>query len=603
MVSTDKLFKRLVAVDTLIKFDAVIPSQSEFIKQITTSVNALYQAFCTENKPQLPSQICCALLCLYFNTAFIRSQRQQGIHCTAARLLTAASEYFADVHSTPLQQQLTDLLNTEDDDLFIYGWQLLELFIIQNGQTDTLLHIHTNHQQHYYKLCLSCNSPHSAPDTASDLTGFKAQVIPLYILIVGPFAQKWFAEQENSIRGEVVWRVCPAPSQINHLIEQWKEFHPEKQLTLFFPIMVDALQSTSLLNNEISKWQNLLSNTALPMQQPCLLAFYTRLSVKDQNHNHDQVIWCGQLNCNDKTKLTVGGSLADLIDNIMNNSSEVSSLCSMQQAAMASLLEQWLSEEGTLSLLQSMFDSGRFSFSSMIIADYGQGFTRHGAWSNWIEQNYALLPGLGASIFAPPLPQVIPPVRLVPVQAVEPLPLAIEMAIAQPASPSSRWRWPWLVLIILIALLLIASVAYWVASTPNPRSSVSTQTIRENNQLLPLADAMPLFNPGQNTLSAQSTDILNKLAQRIEQLPANAVLLIIGHSDNTGSEKLNKDLSLQRAKIIRDWLIKNYHLPEQRLIIEGKGDTQPIDSNETKTGRARNRRVEIIPLINQYERK
>lgn len=68
---------------------------------------------------------------------------------------------------------------------------------------------------------------------------------------------------------------------------------------------------------------------------------------------------------------------------------------------------------------------------------------------------------------------------------------------------------------------------------------------------------------------------------------------IEGHTDNTGSYKRNKELSLQRAQSVYNYFIKN-GIPAARLIVNGYGSDYPIADNNSETGKAMNRRVSIV---------
>ena len=68
---------------------------------------------------------------------------------------------------------------------------------------------------------------------------------------------------------------------------------------------------------------------------------------------------------------------------------------------------------------------------------------------------------------------------------------------------------------------------------------------------------------------------------------------IDGHTDNLGDPQLNLRLSEQRAESVKSELVKR-GLPSSRLEVQGFGETQPMSPNDTKAGRAKNRRVEFI---------
>jgi OOP family OmpA-OmpF porin len=70
------------------------------------------------------------------------------------------------------------------------------------------------------------------------------------------------------------------------------------------------------------------------------------------------------------------------------------------------------------------------------------------------------------------------------------------------------------------------------------------------------------------------------------------VIVATGHTDWTGSESYNVKLSMRRAKAVKAFLVSK-GIPEARVFVEGKGESQPTADNHTKDGRAKNRRVDI----------
>ena len=69
-------------------------------------------------------------------------------------------------------------------------------------------------------------------------------------------------------------------------------------------------------------------------------------------------------------------------------------------------------------------------------------------------------------------------------------------------------------------------------------------------------------------------------------------LEISGHTDNTGSLRINQKLSRDRARAVVDWLVAR-GIPQETLVYEGYADTQPVADNNTAAGRTKNRRVEF----------
>jgi outer membrane protein OmpA-like peptidoglycan-associated protein len=71
-------------------------------------------------------------------------------------------------------------------------------------------------------------------------------------------------------------------------------------------------------------------------------------------------------------------------------------------------------------------------------------------------------------------------------------------------------------------------------------------------------------------------------------------LYVVGHTDYTGSLEYNMDLSKRRAKALVERLVSEYNIAKERLIPAGVGPLSPELTNETETGRAENRRVELV---------
>ncbi len=92
-------------------------------------------------------------------------------------------------------------------------------------------------------------------------------------------------------------------------------------------------------------------------------------------------------------------------------------------------------------------------------------------------------------------------------------------------------------------------------------------------------------------LLPSSYPILNRLIQILDKFP-NYKIKIVGHTDSVGPADYNMKLSEKRAYSVYEYLVE-HDVDKERLSIEGRGETQPIDDNSTESGRARNRRVEF----------
>lgn len=84
---------------------------------------------------------------------------------------------------------------------------------------------------------------------------------------------------------------------------------------------------------------------------------------------------------------------------------------------------------------------------------------------------------------------------------------------------------------------------------------------------------------------------LQQLAKSLENYP-NSDVLIVGHTDSVGTDAYNQDLSQRRSQAASAYL-QSLGVPASRLQTQGRGESEPIESNDTDAGRARNRRVEV----------
>jgi len=79
-------------------------------------------------------------------------------------------------------------------------------------------------------------------------------------------------------------------------------------------------------------------------------------------------------------------------------------------------------------------------------------------------------------------------------------------------------------------------------------------------------------------------------------------IVVQGHTDSSGSDDYNLELSEKRAKTVRNYLVQN-SVSSPRFTIEGYGEAMPIASNETTNGKQQNRRVEVAIYANKKLKK
>ncbi len=104
-------------------------------------------------------------------------------------------------------------------------------------------------------------------------------------------------------------------------------------------------------------------------------------------------------------------------------------------------------------------------------------------------------------------------------------------------------------------------------------------------------DSGILFAFDSSDLRPQARENLNKLAEILNR-DTDTNLLIVGHTDWIGSETYNLGLSMRRARSAANYLIAQ-GISGNRIEVEGRGEYEPIATNETEEGRQLNRRVEV----------
>lgn len=100
-----------------------------------------------------------------------------------------------------------------------------------------------------------------------------------------------------------------------------------------------------------------------------------------------------------------------------------------------------------------------------------------------------------------------------------------------------------------------------------------------------------LFDFDKSVLKSEGKSKLDDLANKVKAINLE-VVIAIGHTDSIGSDAYNQKLSVRRAESVKAYLVSKGVEPN-RVYTEGKGEKQPVASNKTKDGRAKNRRVEI----------
>jgi outer membrane protein OmpA-like peptidoglycan-associated protein len=123
-------------------------------------------------------------------------------------------------------------------------------------------------------------------------------------------------------------------------------------------------------------------------------------------------------------------------------------------------------------------------------------------------------------------------------------------------------------------------------------TSDEAEIYKQGNRLIIRLRAMQ-FPVGQAVIMPSNYGLVSKVQRSIRTFGEPDVV-IEGHTDSTGSPELNEHLSQQRADSVRDYLIANGILSEDKIVAIGYGSKRPLASNETEMGRAINRRIDVV---------
>jgi outer membrane protein OmpA-like peptidoglycan-associated protein len=101
------------------------------------------------------------------------------------------------------------------------------------------------------------------------------------------------------------------------------------------------------------------------------------------------------------------------------------------------------------------------------------------------------------------------------------------------------------------------------------------------------------FAFGSAALGPEARGVLDRVAEYLLADPAVSGVLIEGHTDNVGFRRYNERLSRQRSEAVRDYLVKK-GIAREKFTLRSQGETKPLASNRTESGRAVNRRVIVL---------
>lgn len=102
-----------------------------------------------------------------------------------------------------------------------------------------------------------------------------------------------------------------------------------------------------------------------------------------------------------------------------------------------------------------------------------------------------------------------------------------------------------------------------------------------------------VFPVGSWNIPSDQKEDLERSASKLKELQPDEAVLISGFTDSSGRAETNLKLSWERANSIKNYILSNFSYPKDRFYVIGRGAHDPVASNKTKAGRAKNRRIEF----------
>lgn len=154
----------------------------------------------------------------------------------------------------------------------------------------------------------------------------------------------------------------------------------------------------------------------------------------------------------------------------------------------------------------------------------------------------------------------------------------------------------------LFITLLVALLALSGCQTLPPKGLTPAQIAVLKQQGFELTDdgwafglsGKVLFGSDVESLNAPSTEIVQRIGKALLGVGIERVR-VDGHTDASGKETYNQQLSLRRAKSVAN-VLTSVGMKEENVQLRGLGSSEPVTSNETAAGRTENRRVSIVVI-------
>jgi outer membrane protein OmpA-like peptidoglycan-associated protein len=141
-----------------------------------------------------------------------------------------------------------------------------------------------------------------------------------------------------------------------------------------------------------------------------------------------------------------------------------------------------------------------------------------------------------------------------------------------------------------------AGAAATTANTANTRSEALDKATRRLVFEVVISADQGNFKFGQTQLPDEARTKIDEMVKQLQQDPKNVFIEIEGHTDNVGDKLTNEKIGLERAAAVQRYLYEQYQIPLHKMNIISYGEEKPASPNNTRDGRAQNRRVVIKVL-------
>lgn len=150
-------------------------------------------------------------------------------------------------------------------------------------------------------------------------------------------------------------------------------------------------------------------------------------------------------------------------------------------------------------------------------------------------------------------------------------------------------------------LSTVANAAQATADQAQASADTANQRINGLDDYEVVKTLTVQFKSGSAFLSPEARTEINKAAAQVRSENLKGwIVAVVGYADSTGKTAQNRSLSERRADAVINYLVTEHNLPLRRLVQPfGYGSLNPVATNDTSEGRAKNRRVEIRVLINK----